>query len=100
MNNDYKTFLKECIKNRKFLDFSCKDMANCLTNVSADDYANFEAGEYKMSKDNLIKIARVLCIEKPVVKDISDYIDISELTEEEVNDLTKVVAAIVGDENA
>jgi hypothetical protein len=100
MKNDYKVFLKECIKNRKFLEFTYQDMSNCLTNVSVDDYANFEKGQFSMSKDNLIRITRVLCIEKPVIKDIEDYIDVDGLTEDEINDLTKVVAAIVGDENA
>ena len=100
MNNDYVAFIKECIKNRKFLEFSYQDMSNCLIKVSAKDYENFEKGQYKMSKENLIRIARVLCVERPNSIDVSHYIDTSDLSEEEVNDLGKVIFSIVGDENA
>lgn len=100
MNNEYVAFIKECIKNRKFLDFSYQDMSNCLINVSAKDYESFEKGQYKMSKENLIRIARVLCVERPNSIDVSQYIDTSDLSEEEIKDLGKVIFSIVGDENA
>lgn len=100
MNNDYKIFVKECIKNRNFLEFTYDDMSRCLINVSAEDYANFEKGQYKMTKENLIRIARVLCIEKPSSKDISNYIDTTGLDEDEIKDLASVISVIVGDENA
>lgn len=100
MNNEYVAFIKECIKNRKFLEFSYQDMSNCLINVSAKDYESFEKGQYKMSKENLIRIARVLYVERPNSIDVSKYIDTSDLSEEEVNDLGKVIFSIVGDENA
>ena len=100
MNNEYVTFIKECIKNRKYLEFSYQDMSNCLIDVSAKDYENFEKGQYKMSKENLIRVARVLCIERPNTIDVSKYIDTNELDEDEVNDLGKVIFSIVGDENA
>ena len=100
MNNDYKIFINECIKNRKFLSFSYKDMSNCLKDVSQQDYANFEKGLYKMSKENLIRIVRVLCIEKPSSIDFEHGLDLNELDDDEIKDLSKVAEAIVGDENA
>lgn len=99
MNEDYKLFLIECIKNRNFLEFTYKDMSNCLINISEDDYASFEKGKYKMSKENLIRIVRVLCIKKPVEKNIDKYINISDLNEDEINDLSNVISSIVGDNN-
>ena len=100
MYNEYKSFVEECIKNRQYLDFTYKDMANCLTDVNPEDYANFENFKYKMSKDNLIRIARVLCIKKPVDENIEKYIDTDNLTEEEIKDLSKIISGIVGDDNA
>jgi len=100
MNNDYKIFIDECIKNRNFLEFSYKDMSNCLINVSCEDYLNFEKCKYKMSKENLIRICRVLCIKKPISFDVSSYIDTSELDEDEIKDLSKIIYEIVGDNNA
>ena len=100
MNNDYKLFLKECIKNRVYLEFSYKDMSNCLDNVSEEEYEEFEKGKGMLSLDNLRKIAKVLCIEKPIDKDLNKYIDADGLDEEELNDIAKVVNAIVGDDNA
>ena len=99
MNEDYKLFLIECIKNRKFLEFTYKDMSNCLIEVSEDDYIKFEKGRYKMSKENLIRIVRVLCINKPSTKNIDKYINISELSKEEISDLSNVISSIVGDVN-
>ena len=100
MNNSYALFVRQCIKNRKYLEFSYKDMANCLSKVSENDYENFEKGKYMMSKDNLIKIARVLCVEKPLFKDISEYADISGLSENEIKDLSRMFAMLEGDDNA
>lgn len=99
MNNEYKLFLKECIKNRKYLEFTYKDMSNCLINVSETDYENFEHGEYKMSKDNLIRIFRVLCIKKPTSIAINDYIDTNDLNEDEIKDIARALSVIVGDDN-
>ena len=75
-------------------------MSNCLINVSAKDYESFEKGQYKMSKENLIRVARVLCIERPSTIDVSEYIDTTGLEQEEIDDLAKVIFSIVGDENA
>ena len=100
MNKDYKLFLKECVKNRNYLEFSYQDMSNCLDNVSEEEYEDFEKGKNMLSLANLRKIAKVLCIEKPLEKDLSNYIDVSELDEEELNDISNVINAIVGDDNA
>ena len=100
MNNGYKIFVKQCIKNRKYLEFSYKDMVNCLNKVSEEDYANFEKGQYLMSKDNLIRISRVLCVEKPIFKDIGEYLDTKELSENEIRDLSKVISVLEGEDNA
>lgn len=100
MNKGYETFVSQCIKNRKILEFSYKDMSNCLINVSESDYINFENGTYLMSKENMIRIARVLCVEKPLFKDISEYIDVNGLSENEIADLSKIISVIEGDENA
>lgn len=100
MNSEYKLFVKQCIKNRKYLEFSYEDMANCLINVSPNDYEDFECENYSMSKENLIRIARVLCVKKPSSVDIKDYIDTNGMTEDEVKDLAKALNAIVGDDNA
>ena len=100
MNNEYQVFLKECIKNRKYLSFSFKDMSNCLVNVSEKDYANFEKGTYQMSKENLIRISRVLCVKRPTDFNINDYIDTGDLNEDEIKDLTKIICELVGDDNA
>lgn len=100
MNNDYKMFVKQCIKNRIYLDFSPKDMENCLIDVSQKQYEDFEKGKYFMSKENIIRLTRVLCIEKPVTQNIDKFIDINGLNDEELTDLSKVLSGIVGDDNA
>ena len=100
MNNEYKEFLIECIKSRRYLEFSYKDMSNCLINVSVDDYIDFEKGKYLMSKENLKRIMRVLCIKRPQEINIEDYINTDDLNEEEINDLSNVLSVIVGDDNA
>lgn len=100
MNNEYKLFVKQCIKNRLYLEFSYQDMSNCLIDVTSSDYENFEKGKYKMSKENLIRIARVLCVKRPTSLDIKDYIDTTGLTDEEIIDLSKAISVIEGDDNA
>ena len=100
MKYDYNAFLNECIKNREFLGYSYKDMSNCLIKVTTDQYSAFEKGEYKMTKDNLMRIIRVLCIEKNKPFDVNEYIDTKGLTKEEIDDLSQVIASIVGDDNA
>ena len=100
MNSEYKLFVRQCIKNRKYLEFSYQDMSDCLLNVSPDNYEDFECGNYSMSKENLIRIARVLCVKKPSSIDIKDYIDTSGMSEEETKDLSRALNAIVGDDNA
>ena len=100
MNNEYKSFVNECIKNRTYLQFTYKDMENCLINVSAKEYEDFEKLKYKMTKENLVRIARVLCINKPTIKNISNYIEIEDLSKEELKDITNIISTIVGDDNA
>ena len=93
-------FINLCKKNREILEFSYEDMSDCLINVSPDNYENFECGNYSMSKENLIRIARVLCVKKPSSIDIKDYIDTNGMNEEEIKDLARALNAIVGDDNA
>lgn len=98
MSNSFKQeFINECINNRNYLGFTNKDMANCLINVSEKDYIEFEKGNYSMSKENIERLTRVLCIKKPVKFDINKYLDTSELSEEEKEDLTSIVEMIVGE---
>ena len=100
MSEEYKIFVKQCIKNRKFLDYSYKDMAACLIDISESEYASFEQGSYIMDKNNLKRLSRVLCIKKPITINLNDYIDTSELDDDEINDIAKAFSTIVGDENA
>lgn len=97
--NFKKEFINECIKNREYLELTCKDMSLCLVNVSEDDYSNFESGKYSMSKENIERIMRVLCINKPKLFDINKYLDTKGLDEEEIEDLSKIVELIVGEDN-
>ncbi len=100
MENLKNEFINQCIKNRKYLGFSCRDMSLCLNGVSEADYIGFEEGKYPMSKENVHRLMKVLCIEKPNNTNYSEYIDTTGLTEEEIEDLSMIVEAIVGDENA
>ena len=93
-------FIKQCIINRNSLEFSCKDMSNCLIDVSEEEYKEFENGNYSMSKENIERIMRVLCLTEYKEIDINDYIDTNELSEEEIKDLSKIVCDIVGDVDA
>ena len=92
-------FINECIKNRKYLGFTYKDMSNCLIDVTEKDYEEFENGNYAMSKENVDRLVRVLCIEKPVTIDPKKYLDTSGLTQEEIEDLSHIVSLIVGEDN-
>ena len=89
-------FISECIKNRTYLGLSYKDMANCLIDVSESDYKSFENGEYKISKENVARLIRVLCIEKSqdevMELDLSD----GEFSDEEKEDLLKIANELVG----
>ena len=95
---DSSTFLKQCKKNREILEFTYQDMANCLINMSAKEYSLFETGKTKtISKENLKRLVRVLCIEEMYQFDLNDYIDTSGLTEEEILDLSNIVEQLVGE---
>lgn len=93
-------FIKQCILNRKNLEFSYKDMSNCLIDVSAKEYEEFEKGNYRMSQENLKRIMRVLCIHEYKEIDIDSYIDTEGLNEDEIKDLSKIVCELVGEVDA
>ena len=90
-------FKSECKKNREYLGYSFYDVSVSLVNVSEEEYKSFEESDYILSRENMERLTRVLCISKPNVFDVNKYIDTSDLSEEEVDDITKVVASIVGD---
>lgn len=94
-----KLFINQCIKNREFMEFTYKDMSNCLINVSEKDYEDFELGNYEMSNENLDRLVRVLHISKIKNYDMSDYLNPDEYDEEELRDLSNVILSIVGEEN-
>lgn len=96
---DYEKFLLTCINNRKVLEYSEKEMASYLEEVSESDYINFEKGKYLMSESNLKRIIRVLAIKNIKLFNISDYIDTEGLNEDELEDLSVIVAQIVGEDN-
>lgn len=93
-------FIKQCIINRKNLEFSFKDMSNCLINVSEEEYKEFEKGNYEMSKENLNRLIRVLCLVKPKKIILDDYIDTEGLSDKEKDDLSQIICDIVGDVGA
>ena len=97
---DYEKFLLTCINNRKILEYSEKEMASYLEDVSELDYINFEKGKYLMSQNNLKKIIRVLAITNIKLFNLNDYIETEGLSEEEIKDLSLIVEQIVGEENA
>ena len=91
-------FIDECIKNRKYLGFSHLDMANCLINMSENDYKNFELGKYNISKENVSRLIKVLCIEKPIKQE--NILELSsDLSEEEREDLLNLASELVGEFN-
>lgn len=100
MMNNYKKFLINCINNRLTLEYSEREMAGYLDNVSEKDYIDFEAGKYSMSDNNLKKIIRILAVNSIELFDVNDYIDTDGLSEEEIDDLSKVISTIVGDDDA
>ena len=97
---DYEKFLLTCINNRNVLEYSEKEMSSYLDGVSEKDYVDFERGKYLMSKNNLMKIVRILAIKASEIFSLKDYIDTEGLSDEDVADLTIVVSKIVGEENA
>lgn len=100
MKNDFKNeFINECIKNRNYLGYTCDHVSKCLIGVSEQEYVSFESGNFAMSRENVERLVRLLCIKKPKKFDVNDYIDTSDLNEVELEDLTKIVEYIVGEEN-
>lgn len=93
-------FLKVCINNRIFLNLSVEEMASYLRNVSSKQYEAFEEGDYDMSRENIERICRILCVKKPLNFKLEDHIDIDSVDEDDLEDISKIVEAIVGDENA
>ena len=93
-------FLNLCINNRIGLELSCKEMASYLVDVSEKEYIAFEKGKYSMSENNLRRICRVLCVKPTSNFKVEDYIEVDGLSEEEYEDLSKVIETIVGDNNA
>lgn len=96
---DYKKFLLMCINNRITLEYSEKEMASYLVNVSEEDYVNFENGKYLMDDNNIKRIARVLAVKNIDLFNLDEYIDTDGLSEEEIEDLSSVVSQIVGEDN-
>lgn len=99
MNEKLMIFIKECKKNRKYLEYTSKDICNCLVDVSEKEYEDFENGQYMMSKDNLDRLTKVLNIKKHTDFNINKYIDVREYDEDEINDLSVVISTIVGEDN-
>lgn len=93
-------FKTECKKNREYLGYSFYDVSVALVDVSEEEYKNFENGNHLLSRENMERLTRVLCISKPNVFDINRYIDTSDLTSDEIDDITKVVETLVGDFDA
>ena len=101
MNNVKKEFIKECLNNRNYLEFTYKDMANCLVGVSEKEYKEFEAGNYNMSIENARRLVKVLCIKKPMATEIEKYLDFSnsELSKSDIDDIKNIAIEIVGGYN-
>ena len=100
MNSKFKKeFIDECVKNREFLGYSYNDVASSLINVSEEEYINFEEGNFSLSSENIKRLMRLLCVKKPSSIDVNKYIDTSGLNEVEIEDLSKMVSIIVGEEN-
>jgi len=93
-------FKNECKKNREYLGYSFCDVSVSLVDVSEKEYQDFEESDYLLSRENMERLTRVLCISKPNVFDISKYMDTSGLTKEEIDDITEVVKTLVGDFDA
>ena len=93
-------FKKECKKNREYLGYSFYDVSVSLIDVSEEEYKSFEEGNIVLSKENIERLARVLCVKKPIEFDVNNYIDTEGLSQEEIDDLSNIVYELVGDENA
>ena len=88
-------FINECIKNREYLGYSYADMANCLINMSEENYRDFELGKLNISKDNVARLIKVLCIEKPKPNGSNLVFDV-DVSNEEKNDLLDIALMIEG----
>ena len=89
-------FIQECIKNREYLGFTYLDMSNCLIDMSENDYKNFELGKYEISKENAIRLTRILCLQKPKNKTIELEFD-DDISDEDKEDLLKIASELEGD---
>jgi len=101
MNNVKEEFIRECISNRNYLEFTYKDISNCLIGVSEKEYKDFEDGNYNMSIENVKRLLKVLCIEKPVFSDVEKYLDFSnsDLSKSDIEDIKNIAYEIVGGNN-
>ena len=94
-------FLKQCKKNREILDLTYQDISNALIDMSAKEYEAFEKGKSTIiSKENIKRLYRILCIEEVNTFNLSDYIDTEGLTKEEIVDLAKIAEKLVGEVDA
>ena len=90
-------FIEQCKKNREILEYTFSDMSSCLIGVSEKEYKLFEQGKYSMSKENLERLVRVLCVKNINEFYLEDYVDTTGLREEEINDLKGIVEKLVGE---
>ena len=97
---DKNSFVRQCKKNREILEYTYKDISNVLVDVSEGEYKAFEEGKTLLNKDNLERLVKILCIEEYNKFDLNDYIDLSDLEEEEINDLSEIVEKLVGEVDA
>jgi len=83
------------------LEFTYKDISNCLIGVSEKEYKDFEDGNYNMSIENVKRLLKVLCIEKPVFSDVEKYLDFSnsDLSKSDIEDIKNIAYEIVGGNN-
>ena len=101
MSNDFiYEFKKECKKNREYLGYSFYDVCVALIDVSEKEYENFENGNEMLSKENIERLARVLCVKRPIDWDINNYIDTEGLSKDEIKDLEDILVDLVGDDYA
>lgn len=95
---DKQAFLKQCKTNREILELSYEDMSNCLIDMNVKEYKAFENGSKNtISKENLKRIYRVLCLEETNLFNLNDYIDTEGLSKEEILDIASIVEKLVGD---
>ena len=92
------SFLNQCKKNREILELTYQDMANVLLAMSAKEYEQFEQGKTKkISKENLLRIVRILCIQNTYSFSLNEYIDVDGLNAEEIQDLSNIIEKLVGE---